>query len=1070
MKKTTFQFILLSLFILSAHFNYSQNKIYFQEEHVDMPQNIDSFKWSTLPERSFYNDRYYGYVQFSETPNQQIQNEFKERGLKLTGYMGNSTYLFSFPSSTDISYLKSSGVVSVIPVPVRFKISSKIKNGGIGDWAREGDHILVNLRFYKGIPDNEVVTQLKTIPELLIREQYRGSNIITLSVPENVIYMIANLPVVKWIELIPEPDVKDDNRGRSIHRASNLDTQTLTGRNYTGEGIGVMVRDDGIVGPHIDFQGRIDNSLASGSGPTHGDGVAGIMAGAGNLDPTKRGMAAGSDVYVVNYVASFLDTPTTSLINDGTVNITNSSYTNGCNAGYTSTAVTADTQSNDLLSLLHVFSAGNSNGLNCGYGAGSQWGNITGGHKQGKNVIATANVYYYGELRHTSSIGPAYDGRIKPDITAHGQGQLSTDENNGYLTFGGTSGAAPGIAGVSAQLYQLYKDDNGGQLPEAALIKATLLNTANDYGNTGPDFKFGWGVVNGLRAAMLLEDQRYLDDNITQGNENNHTIHVPANTVQVRFMVYWNDPAATSGAATALVNDLDLKVTAPSNTEFLPWVLDHTPDETLLDLPATHGEDHLNNVEQVLINNPEAGDYTINISGFDIPMGPQHYFIVYEIITEELTLTYPVGGEKTVVGEEEVIHWDAINTTDDFVLEYSTDNGASWSTIETVAGMDTNYTWTVPNDVSGECLIRISSGAFTDQSDNTFSIANLVTGIDITKICPTELTVGWDALADASSYDVYLLGEKYMENVGTTTGTSLAVPITDLTGSFWVAVSASGGNGWESRRSIAIHYYSNGDLLNCTLENNMTLVALENDLSALDLICSGSNTVQISANVRNSGLNQQNNLTISYQLNTDAVVEEVLGDMAPGEQLTHTFTTPLEFTQNSENTFKIWVSATNDDFLIDNEIQETFFAQVIPENLNEIQTFEQGFPPAGWRISNTDNSETWSSTEVTGIDGQLTRVAWVDNYTYDTNGEEDIFTTLVYDLSGTNLTLNFDLAKAQYSSSLSDRLRVEISSDCGQDSQLFMKKKDLIYLLYLIMLPIDGSLITPVIGELKPLI
>ncbi|HAT63248.1 MAG TPA: peptidase S8, partial [Flavobacteriaceae bacterium] len=91
------------------------------------------------------------------------------------------------------------------------------------------------------------------------------------------------------------------------------------------------------------------------------------------------------------------------------------------------------------------------------------------------------------------------------------------------------------------------------------------LNTANDYGNVGPDFKFGWGIVNALRAGILIEEGRYLSDDIIQGDTNTHTINVPSGTTQVRFMLYWSDVPATPGASPALVNDLDLVVTDPSN-------------------------------------------------------------------------------------------------------------------------------------------------------------------------------------------------------------------------------------------------------------------------------------------------------------------------------------------------------------------------------------------------------------------------------------------------------------------------------------------------------------------------
>lgn len=56
------------------------------------------------------------------------------------------------------------------------------------------------------------------------------------------------------------------------------------GRHYDGAGVSISLADDGEVGPHIDFQGRLTNLLTTGAGGTHGDMTSGIAAGAGNLD------------------------------------------------------------------------------------------------------------------------------------------------------------------------------------------------------------------------------------------------------------------------------------------------------------------------------------------------------------------------------------------------------------------------------------------------------------------------------------------------------------------------------------------------------------------------------------------------------------------------------------------------------------------------------------------------------------------------------------------------------------------------------------------------------------------
>jgi len=1047
MKKTTFQIFrsvcfLAFLFAFSNVFAQNSSNIKFQGETYAMPENISTFQWDSMPESAKLQNGYIGWVQFYETPSQTVQNLFKQNKMELLEYIPHQTYLFYFPKNTSVTFLRNQGVRSIVPVWGSAKLSQDLKDPPFENWAREGNNILVTLQFHKYVSADYVIQQLAE-KQIAVKQTYKGSNNIDLSIPNNCLDELSNLPFVKWVELIVAPSVPDDTRGRSLHRSSNLDTQTSAGRNYTGLNIGVLCRDDGIVGPHIDFQGRIDNSMASGSGQSHGDGVSGIMSGAGNLNPSNRGMAAGSLLYVSNYQPSFLDTPTVNLINSGDVVITNSSYSNGCNAGYTTITQTVDTQAQSLPNLQHTFSAGNSNGSNCGYGAGSQWGNITGGHKQGKNVIATANVFFDGSLVNSSSRGPAHDGRIKPDISANGQNQISTNENNTYQSFGGTSGASPGIAGVAAQLYQAYSEANGNVLPPAALIKATLMNTANEAGNTGPDFKFGWGIVNGLRAAKLIEENRFLSSTISQGGSNDHSINVPSGTKQVRFMVYWSDAPATPGANPALVNDLDLVVTGPSSTNYLPWILDETPDPTTLNNPATNGPDHLNNMEQVLINNPASGNYTINIDGFNVPMGPQEYFVVYEIIADNVTVTYPNAGESFVPGETESIHWDAVpaNTTSNFVLEYSTNNGSTWNAIATVSNTTTNYGWNVPNSVTGDALIRVSNGASQDVSDENFSIAPLVSNVQVTQVCPDQATFSWNAVSGAESYDLYILGEKYMEVVGTSNTTTITVPITNETDPIWAAtVAKNATNDWKGRRSIAVFYP--GGLLNCSLTNDVSIQS-NNEASDFNQICNPGPIV-VSAIIMNSGVEPQSDFEVSYQLDSNPVVTETYsGTLTSGQQVTFDFAEPLTISSSGTYTLTVSVDLPGDENQNNNTDSLTFYAATEATQLDFEEPFDvNGMPPPGWNILNPDNDDTWvERNNITGSDGSQTVTAYIDNFSYNAAGEEDIIATEYFDLvSANSAQLDFDLAKAQFSSSFSDAFRVDVSIDCGASfTQIYYK-------------------------------
>ncbi|MFC7356103.1 S8 family serine peptidase [Jejudonia soesokkakensis] len=1028
--KNAFLFVAF-LLIATASFGQNDYTIRFQNEAIEIPENIHAFELNEMPESARLAGGTYSWIQFYETPTQNIQNSFKANNIELIDYIPHKAYLAYIPNGVNESFLRNNNVRGIIPVPASVKLSEALQNGDYPEYATEGSKILVTLTFYDKVSSDFVINDLTT-KQISLKQQFKSATVLELAIPDNCLEELSNLPYVKNIELITAPDVKDDTEGRSLHRSSGLDTQTSAGRNYTGEGIGVMVRDDGIVGPHIDYQGRIDNSGASGSGATHGDGVGGIMAGAGNLNPRNRGMAAGSDVYVVNYVSSFLDTPTLNLINSGDVQITNSSYSNGCNEGYTSIARRVDEQTNDIPSLLHVFSAGNSNNSNCGYGAGTQWGNITGGHKQGKNVIATANVFYEGSLVNSSSRGPAHDGRIKPDIAANGQNQISTAENNTYQSFGGTSGAAPGIAGVSAQLYEVYGDENSGALPPSALIKATLLNTANEAGNIGPDFRFGWGIVNGLRAGKLIEDGRYLDDEISQGENNTHTIAVPAGTAQVRFMIYWSDVEAAPNANPALVNDLDLVVTDPSNNELLPWILDPTPNPTTLNQPATTGEDHLNNMEQVLINAPEAGNYEIDVTGFNVPMGPQEYFVVYEIIEEKLTVSFPNDGEHFTPGQIETLHWDAVDLSGTTLIEYSSDNGTTWNTINSVSASTTNYDWSVPSDITGVAKIRVTNGGSTDVSDGTFSIASRVTGLTYSQVCPNEASFTWNAVTNAEEYDLYLLGDQYMEVVGTSSTETITVPIDDANNVQWAAIVARNNTeGWESLRTIAIRHA--GGLLNCALANDVA-ITLNNTEGDFATVCSGNSNVIVSVDIQNTGVDPQSNFSISYQLDTNTpVVETYSPTITSGTIVTYDFTTPVSITDQGDYTITVSIDLTGDQNPNNDSETLAFFAVTEATALDFTESFDtNGVPPAGWSIENPDGEDTWGERTITGSDGSSTLAAYMNNYDYNAPMQEDIIKTEIFDLSNAeDVALTFDLAKAQFSSTLFDSLRVEASIDCG---------------------------------------
>lgn len=1017
---------------------------------IQLPENAATFNPEEVPEHDVVRGLFFRLIQFDQIPSAGQHRLLEEAAVQLLDYIPHQAYIAAIPTSLTVGQLQALGVRSIVPIPQNLKMADNLRDRPFPEWALRKGKVEVILKYYASIPVEEVLAYCQADGIEVVR-QNGINNFIRVAIREDRLETVSSLPYVAFLELAPGPDEPDDVPGRGLHRSNAIDTEFPSGRHYTGEGVNVLVRDDGIVGPHIDFQGRLSQEGVSGQGIDHSDGVAGIFAGAGNRDPRMRGMAAGALVYVVNYQADFLDN-TLPLHIDNNVLVTNSSYSNGCNDGYTANAATVDQQLHDYPTFLHVFSAGNAGGQDCNYGAGGNWGNITGGHKQAKNAIATANVFADGSLVNSSSRGPAYDGRIKPDISAHGQGQFSTDPDNGYSAFSGTSAAAPGIAGIMAQLHQAYQEANSGQVAEGALLKAIMLNTANDLGNPGPDFKYGWGHVNAYRAALAIEDGRYFSDTIDQGGANTHTITIPEGVKQARIMVYWNDKEASELALKALVANLDTHLSNADGEVFLPLVLDPTPTPATLDLPAVAGIDSLNNMEQIALVDPPSGEYTLQVDGTEVPFAGQKYWVVYEFLTDAITVTYPIGGEGLAPGDTEIIHWDAYGNEGSFAVELSTDSLATWTTLASVAGSARLLNWTVPDILTGKAFVRVSRDTVSSQSQRPFSIVEVPSNLNIAQVCPEFIHLEWDSVPGATAYDIFLLGQLYMDSIGTTTDLFYDVPTINFnpTLDHWVSVRAVGNAEIRGRRAIAISW--NSGLLNCPLDKDLALLEIVSPTGAITSC--GSSEVEVSVQITNNGNGEQSDVMVSYQIdNADPVTEIYPGPLPAGENILYTFATPGTISGSGEISLKTWVAPSDgiDEAAFNDTISQVLSTVIYPgagAAIGVVETFEGGvIPPEYWQILNPDESYTFQSREnITGSDGQPTTAMWVNNYDYPDTGAEDALLTLPIDLSDANenTQLTFDLAYAFYNNQYWDALRIDVYTNCGETfaGTVYYKEKD----------------------------
>lgn len=238
-----------------------------------------------------------------------------------------------------------------------------------------------------------------------------------------------------------------------------------------------------------------------------------------------------------------------------------------------------------------------------------------------------------------SSWGPTDDGRIKPDIVADGVELLSSTgaSDNSYGIFSGTSMASPATAGSLILLQEYYARLHTGAYMRSATLKALAIHTADEAGTAaGPDYIFGWGVLNVAKAANVITganggtEFQIVEDVLTGGTK---TINVIASGKGVlSATLVWTDPKGTVHAAQInndarkLINDLDIRITKGATT-YMPWILDPAVPAAA----ATTGDNTRDNVEKIEIADViPGGAYTITISnkGALQPSGSQAYSLI----------------------------------------------------------------------------------------------------------------------------------------------------------------------------------------------------------------------------------------------------------------------------------------------------------------------------------------------------------------------------------------------------------------------------------------------------------
>ena len=428
----------------------------------------------------------------------------------------------------------------------------------------------------------------------------------------------------------------------NVHLVSqNVGFDATYGANIDGGGFAAIVQDIGNVHLHAEIADRTEvRETNNHPDRWHSTHVAGIIGSQGLLE-RAQGMAPAVDLW--SYVQSSTSEiygagmstafePDTAIVGNASGNAPDNPAQSGI---YNSSDRAFDIAMFDTPYYLQFYAAGNS--------GRDGWETIAVGLQDTKNSVTVANVKdvargsdgsITGDVKVSpgSSRGPIDDGRIKPDLAANGDSVYSIYNDTTYRNLTGTSMASPNAAGSAINLQDYYSKRFTGQLMRAATLKTLMIHTADDVGNRAGDYLFGWGLINTLAGAQLIQSlaDGEIEHVIREADLENNTV----DTIQffhdgngpLRATLGWFDPGGLSTSSSNdrtadLRNDLDLRLIAPSGAMYQPFVMPYVTSgfqTNQIESLAVPGDNTTDNIEMIyLANAAEAGLWQVQISHKD---------------------------------------------------------------------------------------------------------------------------------------------------------------------------------------------------------------------------------------------------------------------------------------------------------------------------------------------------------------------------------------------------------------------------------------------------------------------
>ncbi|MFC3894073.1 S8 family serine peptidase [Lentzea rhizosphaerae] len=553
-------------------------------------------------------------LQFRTTLSDAHRHQLKGLGVRLGAFVQDGTYVARMTSTSRVSRL--SYVREVRPFQAQPQLAAL---GGSSDY-------LITLAEQDTRDQKAVADKVKSLGgKVNVVSASREHIMATLDAGQAA--QLAKLPAVIAIDPVSAPETD-----MAISRESSGANYVETAGGYRGQGVRGEVMDAGFRLTHQEFRARPPVQHTAISENSHGTATYGQIFASGVSSAHRGVLPEGQGIMAVYGATTVPDryAHTKRLVDPAgryRAVFQSNSWGDSLTTGYNSISAQMDriVFDHDILICQSQSNAGSTRSRP------QAWA---------KNVLSVGGHYHYNTLDRAddkwnggASIGPAADGRIKPEISNYYDriDTTTSGSDTAYTTsFGGTSGATPITCGNAGLMFQMWADGvfDGGpgkardvfaSRPHAATAKALLINTANQHtfvGTTHDQTRThqGWGTASvrnlydraeagGWKLPVLVNET----DLLTTGQSRKYTF---TSTGQpLRATLAYTDPAGSPTATKAAVNDLTLKVTAPDGTVY--W----GNNGLLAGNFSTPGgtANTVDTVENVLLSSTAAGTWTIEV-------------------------------------------------------------------------------------------------------------------------------------------------------------------------------------------------------------------------------------------------------------------------------------------------------------------------------------------------------------------------------------------------------------------------------------------------------------------------